>query len=64
MTADDLNKLLVFLKVKGLLEVQYLDVKESKMIHKGIQLYDYKTSKFISVEEVVKLAKEAGHQNL
>ena len=64
MTADDLNKLLVFLKVKGLLEVQYLDVKESKMIHKGIQLYDYKTSKFISVDYVVKLAKEAGHPNL
>ena len=64
MTADDLNKLLVFLKVKGLLEVQYLDVKESKMIHKGIQLYDYKTSKFISVDDVVKLAKESGHPNL
>ena len=64
MTADDLNKLLVFLKVKGILEVQYLDVKESKMIHRGIQLYDYKTSKFISVDDVVKLAKEAGHPNL
>jgi len=64
MTADDLNKLLVFLKVKGLLEVQYLDVKESKMIHKGIQLYDYKTRKFISVDDVVKLAKKAGHPNL
>ena len=64
MTADDLNKLLVFLKVKGLLEVQYLDVKESKMIHKGIQLYDYKSRKFISVDDVVKLAKEAGHPNL
>ena len=64
MTADDLNKLLVFLKVKGLLEVQYLDVKESKMIHRGIQLYDYKTRKFISVDDVVKLAKEAGHPNL
>ena len=64
MTADDLNKLLVFLKVKGLLEVQYLDVKESKMIHRGIQLYDYKSRKFISVDDVVKLAKEAGHPNL
>jgi hypothetical protein len=64
MTADDLNKLLVFLKVKGLLEVQYLDVKESKMIHKGIQLYDYKSRKFISVDDVVKLAKEVGHPNL
>ena len=64
MTADDLNKLLVFLKVKGLLEVQYLDVKESKMIHRGIQLYDYKSRKFISVDDVVILAKEAGHPNL
>ena len=64
MTADDLNKLLVFLKVKGILEVQYLDVKEPKMIHKGIHLYDYKSRKFISVDDVVKLAKEAGHPNL
>ena len=64
MTIDDINKVLVFLKVKGLLEVQYLDVKESKMIHKGIQLYDYKSRKFISVDDVVKLAKEVGHPNL
>ena len=64
MTADDLNKLLVFLKVKGLLEVQYLDVKESKMVHKGIQLYDYKTRKFISVDAIIALAKKAGHPNL
>jgi len=31
------------------------------MIHKGIQLYDYKTRKFISVDAIIALAKEAGH---
>jgi|TARA_R100000951_G_scaffold89870_1_gene77978 hypothetical protein len=61
MTIDDINKVLVFLKVKGLLEVQYLDVKESKMIHKGIQLYDYKSKKFISIDDVIALAKKSGY---
>lgn len=63
MTIDDLNKLLIYLKVKNILNIQYLSVNKevSNMVNEGIQLYDFKYSKFISIDEIKRLAKEAGY---
>ena len=62
MTIDDLNKVLIHCKVKGLLEIQYLDITQT--MHKGIHLYDYKTKKFISINDIIKIAKDSGCPNL
>lgn len=63
MTIDDLNKLLIYLKVKNILNIQYLSPgKEvSNIVNEGITLYDFKYSKFISIDEIKRLAKEAGY---
>ena len=60
MTIDDLNKLLIYLKVKNILNIQYLSPgKEVSNI--VIQLYDFKYNKFMSIDEIKRLAKEAGY---
>tara|TARA_R100000963_G_C4603087_1_gene76096 strand:+ start:234 stop:431 length:198 start_codon:yes stop_codon:yes gene_type:complete len=63
MTIDDLNKLLIYLKVKNILNIQYLSVDReiSEMVNEGIQLYDFKYNKFMSIDEIKRLAKEAGY---
>jgi len=66
MTIDDLNKLLIYLKVKNILNIQYLSPSKevSNIVDEGIRLYDFKYNKFISIDEIKRLAKEAGHPNL
>jgi len=63
MTIDDLNKLLIYLKVKNILNIQYLSPSKevSNTVDEGIRLYDFKYSKFISIDEIKRLAKEAGY---
>jgi hypothetical protein len=63
MTIDDLNKILIYLKVKNILNIQYLSVDReiSDMVNEGIQLYDFKYNKFMSIDEIKRLAKEAGY---
>jgi|TARA_R110002033_G_scaffold111277_1_gene156923 hypothetical protein len=63
MTIDDLNKILIYLKVKNILNIQYLSVDReiSEMVNEGIQLYDFKYNKFMSIDEIKRLAKEAGY---
>lgn len=63
MTIDDLNKLLIYLKVKNILNIQYLSVDReiSNIVNEGVQLYDFKYNKFMSIDEIKRLAKEAGY---
>lgn len=63
MTIDDLNKLLIYLKVKNILNIQYLSVDReiSNIVNEGVRLYDFKYNKFMSIDEIKRLAKEAGY---
>jgi hypothetical protein len=63
MTIDDLNKILIYLKVKNILNIQYLSVNKeiSNIVNEGIRLYDFKYNKFMSIDEIKRLAKEAGY---
>ena len=63
MTIDDLNKILIYLKVKNILNIQYLSVDReiSNIVNEGVRLYDFKYNKFMSIDEIKRLAKEAGY---
>ena len=63
-TIEDINHMLIFIKVQNIAHIQYLDVNKdtictNKLI-KGVALYDFITCSFFTIEQVIDIAIQSG----
>lgn len=60
----NINSMLIYLKRKGIAEIQYIDIAKdsltTKKLANGVSLYNYKTCSKVSINQVVNIALESG----
>ena len=63
-TIEDINHMLIFIKVKKIAYIQYLDISRddicTKKLQKGVALYDYVTCSFFTIEQIIDIAIRSG----